>query len=126
MDHNSQMNKALQQLIQMEQQYALERNGKLRSPYEAYAVMKEEFEELLEHTEEVHVVHEAYWKALRKRDEQAVLDTLAQTLQDDALYVARAALKLIAVANLALECESTQSRKSENTTTNGGNNNDVR
>ena len=117
MDHNSQMNQALQQLIQMEQQYALERNGKLRSPYEAYAVMKEEFEELLEYTAEVEEVHAAYWNALRKRFEQHVLDTIAQTLQDNALYVARAALKLIAVANLALECESTQQSKSVNTST---------
>src|SRR5699024_8186862 len=101
MDHNSQKNKALQQLTQMEQQYALERNGKLRSRYEGYEAMKEELEELLEQAKEVEEVHKVYWYALRKRDEQSVLDAIAQTLQDNALYVARAALKLIAVANLA-------------------------
>ena len=103
------MNKsgALEALVRKELLYGIKTNGNHHSDHEAWAVLQEEVEELMEETEDIKVMTANYWRQVRN---DAPRDNKHKQLE--AIYSAalRSACEAIQVAAMALKADKVDNK----------------
>lgn len=84
-------------LIENELDDALKKHGEFHSPHEAYAVTREEFDEVLENIRRIDNYFAILW-AMTKRDDGAVTDVY-ENIRKDAMFCALECIQVAAMCD---------------------------
>lgn len=94
--------KIIEELVQQELKEANEKHPLFHSPHEAYAVIKEELEELIDEVKDVCNCSDTIWYCA-KNDEP--VDTTLECMRISAMYAAMESIQVAAMCQKAIDSE---------------------